>query len=279
MNSTSKDQTLVLGATGKTGSRVAERLSAHGASVRTAARSGADARFDWDDRATWEQALRGATRLYLVPPTLRVDFAGQVGRFLDQAERAGVGHVTYLSAYGMEHAPAQVALRAVELDLAARRSLTSTVIRPAWFMEDFSETFLQPVNDEIAVPAGDGAEAYVSVEDIASVAAVTLADPGRHAGRAYAPTGPQVLTMAEAAGLISEAVGRTISYRDTDREQWITAMIGAGVPAEYAAVLRPLTVTMASGNGARPNDDVLDVTGAAPITFAEFAAATASAWK
>ena len=279
MNSTSKDQTLVLGATGKTGSRVAERLSAHGASVRTAARSGADARFDWDDRATWEQALRGATRLYLVPPTLRIDFAGQVGRFLDQAERAGVGHVTYLSAYGMEHAPAQVALRAVELDLAARPSLTSTVIRPAWFMEDFSETFLRPVNDEIAVPAGAGAEAYVSVEDIAAVAAVTLTDPGRHAGRAYAPTGPQALTMAEAAGLISGAVGRIISYRDTDREEWIAAMVDAGVPAEYADVLRPLTVTMASGNGARPNGDVLDVTGAAPITFAEFAAATASAWK
>jgi hypothetical protein len=36
---------------------------------------------------------------------------------------------------------------------------------------------------------------------------------------------------------------------------------------------------MASGNGARPNGDVLDVTGAAPVTFAEFAAATASAWK
>lgn len=278
MNSTSKDQTLVLGATGKTGSRVAERLSAHGASVRTAARSGADARFDWDDRATWEQALRGATRLYLVPPTLRIDFAGQVGRFLDQAERAGVGHVTYLSAYGMEQAPAQAA-RAVELDLAARPSLTSTVIRPAWFMEDFSETFLRPMNDEIAVPAGAGAEAYVSVEDIAAVAAVTLTDPGRHAGRAYAPTGPQALTMAEAAGLISEAVGRTISYRDTDREEWIAAMVDAGVPAEYADVLRPLTVTMASGTGARPNGDVLDVTGAAPITFAEFAAATASAWK
>jgi uncharacterized protein YbjT (DUF2867 family) len=279
MNSTGKDQVLVLGGTGKTGSRVAARLSAHGASVRTAARSAGDARFDWDDPATWERALRGATRVYLVPPTLRIDFAGQVGRFLDQSERAGVGHVTYLSAYGMERAPAQVALRAVELDLAARTSLTSTVIRPAWFMEDFSETFLQPVDDEIVVPAGDGAEAYVSAEDIASVAAATLTDPGRHAGRAYAPTGPQALTMDEAAELISEAAGRTISYRDTDREEWIAAMVATGIPAEYAHVLRPLTATMAGGDGARPNSDVLDVTGTRPVTFAEFAAKTASAWK
>ncbi len=279
MNSMDTNQVLVLGATGKTGSRVAERLSAHEVSVRTAARSRADARFDWYNQATWEQTLRGATGLYLVSPILRTDFAGLVGRFLDHAERAGVRHVTYLSAYGMEHAPAEVALRAVELDLAARGSLTSTVVRPAWFMEDFSETFLQPVNDQIVVPAGDGAEAFVSVQDIAAVAAVTLTEPETHAGRAYAPTGSQALTMAEAAAMISAAAGRTITYRDTDREQWIAAMVSTGIPAEYAAVLRPLTATVAGGNGARPNSDVLDVTGAAPVTFAEFAARTAPAWK
>jgi uncharacterized protein YbjT (DUF2867 family) len=279
MNSTDTNQVLVLGATGKTGSRVAERLSAHEVSIRTAARSGADARFDWDNQATWEHTLHGATGLYLVSPILRIDFADLVGRFLDQAERAGVRHVTYLSAYGIEHAPAEVALRAVELDLAVRGSLTSTVIRPAWFMEDFSETFLQPVNDEIVVPAGDGAEAFVSVEDIAAVAALTLTEPETHAGRVYAPTGPQALTMAEAAAMISAAAGRTITYRDTDREQWIAAMVSTGIPAEYAAVLRPLTATVASGNGARPNSDVLDITGTAPVTFAEFAAKTAPAWK
>ena len=279
MNSTGNHQVLVLGATGKTGSRVAERLSAYGISMRTAARSGADVHFDWDDQGTWEEALRGARGLYLVSPVLRIDFAGLVGRFLDHAEQAGVRHATCLSAYGMEYAPAGVALRAVELDLAARRSLASTVIRPAWFMEDFSETFLQPVNDEIVVPAGDGAEAFVSVEDIAAVAAMTLTDPGRHSGRAYAPTGPQALTMAEAAQLISAAAGRTITYRDTDREEWIAAMVSRGIPAEYAQVLRPLVATLASGNGARPTGDVLEVTGTPPATFAEFAARTAPAWK
>jgi uncharacterized protein YbjT (DUF2867 family) len=279
MTRTTAHQVLVLGATGKTGSRVAGRLSAHGASVRTAARSGAGVHFDWDNQATWGETLNGATGLYLVSPILRIDFAELVGQFLDQAERAGVRHVTYLSAYGMEYAPAEVALRAVELDLAARGSLASTVIRPAWFMEDFSETFLQPVNDEIVVPVGDGAEAFVSVEDIAAVAAATLTEPEKHAQRAYAPTGPQALTMAEAAEMISAAAGRTITYRDPDREQWIAAMVSSGVPAEYAQVLRPLTATLASGNGARPNSDVLDVTGTAPITFAAFAAKTARAWK
>jgi uncharacterized protein YbjT (DUF2867 family) len=135
------------------------------------------------------------------------------------------------------------------------------------------------VNDEILVPAADGAEAFVSVEDIAAVAAVTLTEPETHAGRAYAPTGPQALTMAETAVMISAAARRTITYRDTDREQWIAAMVSTGIPAEYAAVLRPLTATVASGNGARPNSDALDVTGTVPVTFAEFAARTAPSWK
>jgi hypothetical protein len=61
MNMRRAHQVLVLGAAGKTGSRVAERLSTHGVSVRTAARSGADVHFDWDNQATSDRVLRGAT--------------------------------------------------------------------------------------------------------------------------------------------------------------------------------------------------------------------------
>jgi uncharacterized protein YbjT (DUF2867 family) len=203
VNNTANRRVLVLGATGKTGSRVAGQLSGQGVSVRTAARGGADIRFDWNDPATFEGALQRVTGVYLVSPVMRVDFAGVVSDFLDQAEHAGVQNVTYLSAYGMEHAPAEVALRAVELDLESRRSFTHSIIRPAWFMQNFSETFLKPVGDEIVVPSCTGAEAFVDAEDIASVAAATLAEPERHAGRAYAPTrrrGPSSSRPRQAAG-------------------------------------------------------------------------------
>jgi uncharacterized protein YbjT (DUF2867 family) len=270
---------LVLGATGKTGSRVAQKLTELSIPTRRAARAGADVHFDWNDPMTFDSSLRGVSGVYLVSPVMRVDFAGVVSRFLDDAERAGVRHVTYLSAYGMEHAPADVALRAVELDLASRASLSHSILRPAWFMQNFSETFLKPVNDEIVVPCGTGAEAFVSAEDIASVAVATLSDPARHAGRAYAPTGPEAVTFEDAARMISTAVGRKIAYVDIDRTAWINAMIKAGVPAEYGEVLRILTETVASGHGSRPNDDVFAATGAAPIPFEEFAASTVAAWQ
>jgi uncharacterized protein YbjT (DUF2867 family) len=279
MNKASNNRILVTGATGKTGFRVAQKLAARGAAVRRAARNGADVHFDWGDPATFGPALNDVSAVYLISPVLRVDFAGVVSRFLDEAEQAGVRHVTYLSAYGVEQAPPKVALRAVELDLASRTALSHSIVRPAWFMQNFSENFLRPVNDEIVVPCGSGAEAFVNAEDIASVAAATLLDPARHGGRAYAPTGPEALTFEQAGRHISAAAGRTITYRDIDRNEWINAMTQAGVPAEYGAVLRALTETVATGHGSRPNDDVLLTIGTAPTRFEDFAAKTAAAWR
>ena len=155
--------TLVLAGTGKTGSRVAVKLIELGLRVRTAARNGADVRFDWDDLSTHSPALADIDRVYLVAPVLRTGFAGHVSSLLDLAQAAGVRHVTYISAFGFDQVPPQwVAHRAVELDLIGRGAMTHSILRPAWFMQNFSETFLKPVDGVIAVPTGDGAEAFAA---------------------------------------------------------------------------------------------------------------------
>jgi uncharacterized protein YbjT (DUF2867 family) len=269
---------LVLGGTGKTGTRVARRMTELGHAVRTAARNGADAWFDWDDPATHRIALDGADRVYLVPPVMRTRFAAQVSAFVDLAEAAGVRHITYLSAYGIELAPPEVALRAVELDLIGRTSMSHSILRPAWFMQNFSETFLKPIDGAITVPTGDGSEAFVDAEDIAAVAAATLADPSSHAGAQYAPTGPDRLTIRQAADAIGSMIRQPIRHVDVDRRAWVQAVIASGVPTEYGEILTLLTETVASGRGSRPNDDVRAVTGAPPTSFAEFARRTESAW-
>ncbi|MGW4125098.1 NmrA family NAD(P)-binding protein [Nocardia sp. NPDC004711] len=271
--------TLVLGATGKTGSRVASTLRAAGVGVRTAARTGADVRFDWDDARTHAPALAGAERVYLVGPVGRIDFAGQVSAFLDRAEVAGVGHITYLSAYGVDAAPPEMATRSVELDLIGRTGVGHTILRPAWFMQNFSETFLAPVNGVIAVPTGNGAEAFIDADDIAAVASATLADPAAHASAQYTLTGPEAITVADAAAIISRVSGTTVTHLDIDRDEWIAAAIAGGIPDEYASVLRMLTETIASGHGSRATGDVEKVTGSAPTDFTDFAHRTAAAWS
>jgi uncharacterized protein YbjT (DUF2867 family) len=230
--------TLVLAGTGKTGSRLAAKLAKLGLSVRTAARHGADVHFDWDDATTHRAALQGVDRLYLVAPVMRMDFADQVATFLDLAEAAGVRDVTYLSAYGIDQAPPQVALRAVELDLIGRGAITHSILRPAWFMQNFSETFLKPVDGVITVPTADGSEAFIDAEDIAAVAAETLASPDAHAGAAYALTGSEAITVSEAAKVIADVTGKPVKHNDIDRDVWIQGSVAAGVPAEYGEMLR-----------------------------------------
>ncbi|OWY62504.1 NmrA family protein, partial [cyanobacterium TDX16] len=204
---------LLLGGTGKTARRIAPRLVDAGADVRTAARSGADVAFDWNDPSGHDAALADVDAVYLVPPSLRLDFVPPVTAFLDRAEAAGVGHVTFLSARGVDDLPPEVPLRAVELDLAARDGFTHSVLRPAWFMQNFSEAFFLPAILEagvVSAPTGDGAEAFIHADDIADAAAATLLDPAAHDGAGYELTGPEALTFGEVAAQISAATGRTI---------------------------------------------------------------------
>ncbi|HEV3128532.1 MAG TPA: NmrA family transcriptional regulator, partial [Solirubrobacteraceae bacterium] len=147
-----------------------------------------------------------------------------------------------------------------------------------WFMQNFSETFLKPVDGVIAVPTGDGAEAFVDAEDIAAVAAATLVSPDTHAGAQYAPTGPEALTVSDAAHVIAEVTGQPVEHNDIDRQAWIDGSVAAGVAAEYGEVLRKLTESVACGDGSRPNNDVQNVTGVPPISFVEFARRTAQNW-
>jgi uncharacterized protein YbjT (DUF2867 family) len=270
------DTILVLGATGKTGRRITQRLRAAGATVRTAARRGADVRFDWDDVTTHDAALRGATAVYVVPPTLRTDFAAQVTAFIDRARSAGVRHVTFLSARGVDLAPPEVPPRAVELHLAGAEDLGHAVVRPGWFMHNFSEGYFRPSADgAIFAPAGDGAEAFVHADDIAEVAAATLLDPDAHAGAGYTLTGPAAWTFAQVAERIGAASGRRIEYVDVSVDEWVAREVAGGMPEDYAGLLAMLLDDgVRVGVGASVTDDVEHVTGHAPRGLDEYVAET-----
>lgn len=270
---------LVMGGTGRSGALIARELTKRGLRARTAARSGADVKFDWDDTATYAPALDGAGRVYLVTPVMRTKFVHQVAKFLDLAAASGVRHVTYLSAYGGDRAPAEVDIRAVELELERRSAFSHSILRPAWVMQNFSDQHLPLIGDAFTVPTGGGKEAFVDAQDIAAVAVETLVDPQAHSGAQYAPTGPQALTVAEVAGIVGSVIGRPVAHNDIDPNAWINGAVEVGfVPADYAVMLRWLTGTIISGNGARPNDDVERVTGRSATSFRDFAERNAVAW-
>src|SRR5689334_13188683 len=95
--------TLILGGTGKTGRRIAERLTAMGHAVRIGSRSAQPA-FDWEQPATWPAALAGVDQVYVsYYPDIAVPGAPETVRaFADLAMKHGVRRLVLLSGRG-EH--------------------------------------------------------------------------------------------------------------------------------------------------------------------------------
>jgi uncharacterized protein YbjT (DUF2867 family) len=264
--------TLVLGGTGKTGRRVATRL-AH--EVRIGSRSGQPP-FDWADDTTWAAALDGVDSVYVsyYPDVSFPDAAPRVTAFARAAAGAGVKRVVLLSGRGEPEAePAERGVREAGVEW--------TILRCAWFMQNFSEHFLLgPVLDGvIALPAGDVAEPFLDLDDLADVAVAALTQPG-HAGRVYDLTGPRLLTVADTAAELSAATGREIRYLPVTPEEYAAGAAEAGVPAEEIEPLTDLFVRVLDGHNAHISGDVEWILGRPARDFTDYAQAAAAtgAW-
>jgi uncharacterized protein YbjT (DUF2867 family) len=265
---------LILGGTGKVGRRLATQLPTDGHQVRIASRNPAagDVRFDWDDVETHGPALEGADGVWIVPPALRLDHASQVGAFAERAHRAGVGRVVVLSARGGNLDPASP-LATMEAAIAASGA-SHTIIRPTWFMQNFTEAFFAAGIREdgvIAAPTGDGAVPFIDTEDIAAVAAAALTGAGG-VSDAFDLSGPRALSFAEAAEAISQAAGRPVRHVDPGEDAWKAGAVEAGLPAAYADLLAKLFGFVRDGYDAALSDGVQAVLGREPGTFEAWAA-------
>jgi uncharacterized protein YbjT (DUF2867 family) len=284
---------LVTGPTGKVGRRLIPLLARRGLTVRAASRSPVAARagiepvrFDWTDESTYETARKGVDAMYLVAGSVpQREHADYIRVLLDGAAGAGVERVVLLTTYGLDQAPPENPLRSIELAVESS-GVPYTILRPGAFMQNFSEglrwreTLAEGIRerDEIVAPGGDGVVSYVSTEDIAAVAAIALTEDG-HNGKVYSPMGPEPLTLTEVAEHISWVAGRRIRYVQTDSAPIRDALLAAGASPEAAEHNSQLYVyAFTSGAFGVLNDDVLQVTGRPPVSFAEFAVGAAGAW-
>ena len=266
---------IVLGGTGKTGRRVAERLRARDLPVRIGSRSG-EPPFDWEDRSTWAPALSGASAAYVsFYPDLAVPGAPEaIGALAEQALAVGCRRLVLLSGRGEEEAE-----RAERV--LAESGAEWTVLRCSWFMQNFSEgDFAEPsAAGELALPAGEVRAPFVDAEDIADVAVAALTEDG-HAGRVYELTGPRALTHAEVAEQIGEATGRPVRYVPIPLEAFTAALADEGLPPDVVGLLRYLFEEVLVDANADPADGVRQALGREPRSFADFArdAARDGAW-
>ncbi len=266
---------LVIGATGKTGRRVAARLEAGGHAVRHGARHSATP-FDWEAPETWASALRGARAAYVTYfPDLA--FPGAVEKLESLAETArdsDVEHLVLLSGRGEHHA------RLGE-EVVRNSGVDFTIVRSAWFAQNFSEGYLRDpiLAGVLPMPGGDIAEPIIDIDDIADVAAAALTDEA-HRGQLYEVTGPRLMTFADMAAELSRATGREVRHMPIGFDAFHANIARSGgdfVADVFTAIARETL----DGRNAHVTDGVMRALGRPPRDFRDFArqAARAGAWS
>jgi uncharacterized protein YbjT (DUF2867 family) len=268
----SKGMILVIGGTGKTGRRIADRLLKAGRQVRIGSRS-VELPFDWENQDTWEPVLQGVKAAYVAyQPDLAVPGALEtVEVFFDRAISSGVEKLVLLLGRGeVEAEQAEQSLQATSVDW--------TILRSSWFCQNFSESFfLDPIlAGKVALPVvGSVAEPFVDVEDIADIAVAALTDP-QHSRQLYEISGSKALTFAEAIGEIARATGRDITFVPVSTDDYRAELVRQGVPDDYIDLVLYLFATTLDGRNTPLADGVQRALGRQPRDFSDYVRQTAA---
>ena len=184
---------LIIGRNAKTGWRVDRRLQALGHMTRAVSRSTTPT-FDWQAPHTWREAMAGTRAAYVTfHPDLAIPSAEQTIReFVTLAAELGLEHLVLLSGRGEDGA--RRAERVLE-----QSGLDWNIVRASWFMQNFSESFMLDgiLKGELMLPAGDIAEPFIDVDDLADVAVAVLTRPELR-NRVFELSGPRAMTFASA---------------------------------------------------------------------------------
>jgi uncharacterized protein YbjT (DUF2867 family) len=242
------------------------------------AETGAEiAKGDLDVPATIDDAMTGVSTVVLVSPAVPAQELNVVA----SAARAGSGHVVKATSKASADSP--IARRRWQAEIEeglAASGIPHTLLRSNAYMQNVLA--LAPAvakTSSFGSAAGSGRSGLVDARDVAAVAAQIAASPAAHAGQTYRLTGPALISNYDVAAMLSQLLGRTITYRELTVEQNTQAMIGAGVPEPIARMNAQAFSLAADGDAEWITQDVPALLGRPARSFARFAADCATAFS
>jgi uncharacterized protein YbjT (DUF2867 family) len=271
----------ITGSTGGLGGMVARQLADVGQAqrllVRDAGRApeleGADPLvFSYADPDSARQVLEGVKVLFMVSAAEAEDRLQQHYTFIDAAAAAGVQHVVYTSFYG---AAPDATFTLARDHFATEERIKASGMNYTFLRDNFYLDFLPLLTGEDGVirgPAGNGVVSAVSREDIARCAVAVLRDPALHVGTTYNLTGPEELTIAAAADILTAKTGRTVTYHPETVEEAYASRASYGAPPWQVDAWVSTYTAIAAGEMAGLSPDVHALTGRDPLSLAGFLA-------
>jgi uncharacterized protein YbjT (DUF2867 family) len=270
---------LITGGKGKTGRRVASRLAAMGIDVAIGTRTPdgpRQRRFHWTDPSS-ASAFDGCDAVYLVAPTDRTDHLALMQPLLQEAMGPGVRRFVLLSSSLLE--PGDPMMGEVHAWLPKRAS-DWAVLRPSWFMQNFSEgPHAATIREEgiIYTATGAGRVGFIDAEDIAATAAASLTAT-TPLNSDVVLTGPEALSYDDTAAIITAALGRPVRHVSLGPTALRARLEAQGLRADYAEMLTRLDADIASGAEDYTTLGVDTVTKQRPTSFRAFANRVLETW-
>lgn len=263
---------LITGATGNIGSELVKLME--GQNIRTMARSQGTG--DFNDPASIEKALQGIERAFLLTNSSEQAEQQQLG-FVELAKKAGVKHIVKLSQWAADvNSPVRfLRYHAVVENKIRESGMTYTFLRPNLFMQGLLD-FVH--NGQFFAPIGDAKISMVDIRDIAAAAKAALTEDG-HENRTYHLTGPAAITHAQIAAELSTALNRKITFTNVTPPEMRAALSQVGFPEWQADGLIEDYAHYAKNEAAAVENGVLEASGKAARSFADFAKDYAPAFK
>ncbi len=280
----------LVGATGNIGRASLDALAALGFTgpVRAASRrpeeaagklsrSGLDWHFfDFSQPDSFTPFLEGVEALFFIAP--HKDPAPAALRLVSTAVQLGVKRLVYSSGRTTGDVPGRPMYR---IEQAVRSSgLNWTVLRPGWFMQNFTGWLLPSIRRQrvIALPAGKAKTAFVDVRDVGAVVARVLTTAG-HAGQTYELTGEEAFDHGEVAQGISRACGLAVGYEDVSEADFRKLATSWGWSADETEDTLFLYRLVREGKEDHPSPDTVDIIGKPARRLEDFFREYAELWR
>lgn len=261
---------LILGGTGKTGRRVAERLTQLNISISIGSRTNTPS-FDWDNHASWGEVLTGINKVYITfQPDLSIPAAvPAISAFVEAAKKAGVKHLVLLSGRGEKEAEACEGI-------VINSGMDWTIVRASWFMQNFSEGFLLDgiLQNNVVLPIVKAKEPFVDVDDIADVVTEALLND-RHLKKIYELTGPGLISFQTAISKIAGNSKRNIQYQEVFTEEYLSILKNYQVPDDLTSLISYLFTEVLDGRNESVTNDIEEILGRKASTFDNYISKTA----
>jgi len=270
---------LVLGATGTIGRPVVAGLLARGEGVKAASRGGkpvGDAEgvaFDFDSPEMISSAFDDVDRAYVLIPSGYMGVQEALLPIVAEAAKRQA-KVVFQSVIGAD-ADDSIPYRRVEIAIEKSGS-PFVILRPNWFSDNFHSFWKADLDlGNIALPAGEAKSSFIDARDIADSAIMALTSTAFD-GKAFNLNGPEALTYAEAAAILSDVIGKPIRYTATSEQTFIARLKSVGVPGDNASLLASIFHPVREGWTSAVTDDVMILTGRTPRPLKTYAVDNAS---